>query len=54
MKTYYYEIEWSDNNFTGCWKSNNRFKTLKEAIEFIDANKCPTGVELKIICKTEE
>ena len=50
----YYEIQWYDNNYSGCWKFNNRFKTLEEAREFIDANRCLSGVDLRIVCKTKE
>lgn len=54
MKTHYFEIECYDESFTGCWKSNNKFNTLKEAVKFIDDGNCPSGVNLRIICKTEE
>ena len=54
MKNYCYEIEWYDNSYSGCWRFNNRFKTLKEAVDFIDSGRCISGVDLRIVCKAEE
>ena len=54
MKKEYYEIQWFDNSYAGCWRFQNRFETLKEATEFINSNKCISGVDLRIMYKTEE
>ena len=54
MKKEYYEIQWFDNSYAGCWRFQNRFETLNEAKEFINSNKCISGVDLRIMYKTEE
>ena len=56
MKNYdeYYEIQWYDDSYAGCWKFNNRFNTLDEAKEFISSNRCVTNVKLRIVHKIIE
>ena len=50
----WYEIEWYDDSYSGCWRFHNKFKSLSEAREFITSGKVISGKKLRIVYKTFE
>ena len=54
MKKEYYELQWYDNNYSGDWRLNNRFKTIEEAHAYVERNKSMFRNGFRIVYKAEE
>ena len=54
MKIEYYELQWYDNSYSGCWRFNNKFKTIEEAYAYVGRNKSIFKHGFRIVYKAEE